>query len=114
MAAERPTIPGPYEYLDLPDGGTVDLDIVNWEQGTSEISPKYEGAPPSKIIKDLRVHVRPGTKESFPYYWDLSAQTLQAQLMPLLMARDFESFTYRITKRGVAPKARFTLERIPR
>jgi len=104
---------GPYELLDLPDRGSVKLRIQTYERGTMMISPKYAGAPETKEIEVLRVHLAPGVKVLPPPYYDITSKTLTAQLLPLLMERDYERYTYVITKYGVAPKARFTLERIP-
>jgi len=105
---------GPYEILDLPDGGSVDIHPVSFEMGTMTISPRYPGAPASKEIIALRIHVREGTKSYPPMYYDVTSQTLIAQLMPGLEEQGFENYVYRVTKYGVAPKARFTLARIPR
>lgn len=113
MAAELRRLPGPYELLDLPDRGSARLRIVSWEQGLMLIHPKYPGAPREQEIPVLRVHVREGTKPTPPMYWDLTSKTLQAQLLPFLVERGYEAYEYVITKFGVAPKARFTLEQVP-
>jgi len=112
MAELRPLI-GPYEILDLPDRGVARLRIVAWEQGTMVITPKYPGAPSEKEIPVLRAHLASGVKPYPPMYYDITSKTLQAQLVPLLMERGYERYEYVITKYGVAPRARFTLERVP-
>lgn len=104
---------GPYELLDLPDRGSVRLRIVTWEQGIITIHPRFEGAPAEKDIPVLRVHLAEGVKPYPPMYWDITSKTLMAQLLPLLLERGYERYEYVITKYGVAPKARFTLERVP-
>lgn len=63
-----------------------------------------------KRIRALRVWVPKEIKLLFPYYWDITSQTLIAQLMPALEAPGWEAKKYKITKYGVAPKARFSLE----
>ena len=108
----RPLV-GPYEILDLPDRGVARLRIVSWERGSMKISPRYEGAPGEKEIPVLRVHLAPGVKPYPPMYYDITSKTLQAQLVPLLLERGYERFEYVVTKYGVAPRARFTLERVP-
>jgi len=103
----------PYEILDLADRGSVSLKIVSYERGTMLIHPTYSGAPTEKEIVALRLHLAPGVKPYPPMYYDITSTTLQAQLLPLLYEREFERYEYVITKYGVAPRARFTVERIP-
>lgn len=113
MAVELRRLPGPYELLDLADGASVRLRAVSWERGSILIHPRYEGAPEEKEIEVLRVHLATGVKPYPPMYYDVTSKTLMAQMLPMLMERDFERYEYIITKYGVAPRARFTLERVP-
>lgn len=113
MAEELRRLPGPYEILDLADGGSVRLKVVSYERGSIIIHPRYPGAPAEKEIPVLRVHLPPDVKPYPPMYYDITSKTLQAQFLPLLMERGFERYEYVITKHGVAPRARFTLERLP-
>ena len=113
MAEELRRLPGPYEILELADRESIDLRVVSWERGTMEIHPKYPGAPEVKEIPVLRVHVPVAVKALAPHYYDITAKTLQAQLLPLLLERGFERWTYRVTAFGVAPRKRFSLERRP-
>ena len=103
----------PYEILELKDGQSVSLRVVSYERGSMEIHPKYEGAPESKVIEALRVHLAPGVKPYPPMYYDITSGTLIAQLLPYLLDRGAQAYEYKVTKYGVAPRARFTLERIP-
>jgi len=77
------------------------------------IHPRYPGAPEEKEIESLRLHLAPGVKALPPNYYDLTSKTLQSQMLPMLLERGFERYEYVITKYGVAPKARFTVERRP-
>ena len=113
MAEELRRLVGPYEILELADRESRDLKIVGWERGTMEIHPRWTGAPPAKEIPVLRVHVTREIKPLPPHYYDITSKTLMAQLLPLLLERGFERWTYRITAYGVAPRKRFTLERLP-
>lgn len=113
MAEELRRLPGPYEILELADRESRDLRVVSWERGTMIIHPTWPGAPPEKEIPVLRVHVTTAVKPLPPHYYDITAKTLQAQLLPLLLAPRFEEWTYRVTAYGVAPRKRFTLERLP-
>ena len=113
MAEGLRPLQGPYELLDLPDRGSVRLRVTFWEQGSIVIHPRYEGAPAEKLVEALRVHLAPGVKEYPPMYYDVTSKTLMAQLMPLLLDRGFDRYTFVVTKYGVAPRARFTLEAVP-
>lgn len=111
MAEELRRLPGPYELLDLKDEESLTVRVVSWERGTVIIHPKYPGAPAEKEIVVLRLHLAAGVKPYPPMYYDVTSKTLMAQLRPMLMERGFELYQYIITKHGVAPRARFTLER---
>ena len=113
MAEELRRLPGPYEILDLPDRGSVSIRVVSWERGSIIIHPRWPGAPAEKEIPVLRVHLAAGVKPYPPMYYDVTSKTLQAQFLPMLMERGFENYEYVVTKYGVAPRARFTLERRP-
>lgn len=113
LAEEMRRLVGPYELLDLPDRGSVTLKISSWERGSILIHPRYPGAPAEKEIPVIRVHLMPGVKKCPPMYYDITSKTLNAQLLPMLMAADFKDYSYKIVKFGVAPRARFTLERTP-
>jgi len=113
MSEELRMLPGPYEILDLKDGESITLRIVGWERGKIIIHPRYPGAPPEKEIPVLRVHVTEDTKPYPPYYYDITAKTLQYQLLPYLLEPGYEKYLFKITKHGVPPRARFTLIRIP-
>jgi len=43
-------------------------------------------------------------------YWDITSQLLVAQMLPYLEGPGYKDKVFTITKHGVAPKARFTLE----
>lgn len=100
-------LPGPYEILELEDEGTLTTKIENWQAGEVEIHPAYK--PEGKFITALRIHVPKTDKDYFPFYWDITSQTLVAQLLPYLEQPGWGQRTYTITKHGVAPRARFTL-----
>lgn len=113
MTEELRRLPGPYELLELKDGEGIDLKVIGWERGTMEIHPKWPGAPESKEIPVLRVHVPVEFKAYPPRYYDVTSKTLMAQWIPLLARPDYKKWTFRITAHGVAPRKRFTLERLP-
>jgi len=111
--AELPMLEGPYEIFDMEDGQSMRLDVLSYEEGQMDIKPRRLGGETVVRVRALRVHVKEGTKPFTPMYWDITAQTLIAYLLPFFRERDFERAAYKVTKHGVAPKARFTVERIP-
>jgi hypothetical protein len=113
VAAVLRQLPGPYEVLDLQDRGSITLRLVSWERGTMIIHPRGPGAPEEKEIDIIRLHLAAGVKATPPNYYDVTSKTLQAQLLPMVLEREFERYEYIITKYGVAPRARFTVERRP-
>lgn len=108
MAEEVKELKGPYEIFELVDREVRELTITNWEQGRVTIYPPHQ--PTGKVINALRVHVPAETKDFFPYYWDITSKTLVAQMVPYLEAGGYQGKRFIITKYGVAPKARFSLE----
>lgn len=111
MSEELRRLVGPYELLDLPDRGSVRFVPVSSEFGSMLIHPRSEGAPAEKEIPVLRVHIKAEFKAYPPYYWDITSKFVHAQLRPMLGESGFENYLYTITKYGVAPRARFTVER---
>jgi hypothetical protein len=104
-------LPGPYELLDLRDGQTLELRATGILTGEVEIHPRYVGAPASKIIKALRVSVDPATKPMGPAWWDITSQTLIAQLEPLIRtASKDKPIKVKLLAQGVAPAKRYSVE----
>jgi len=112
MALGR-VLPGPYELLELADRQSLRLRPIRWELGVMTIHPRNQAGPKEKTIEVLRIHVTPATKPVPPMYYDVTSKTLIAQFLPMLGEVGYENYEYVITKYGVAPTARFTLERIP-
>ncbi len=108
MAEDVKELAGPYEIFELTDGEVRQLRITSWSQGNVTIYPLHR--PVGKVINALRVHVPEDTKDFFPYYWDITGKTLVAQMVPYLHTPGFQDKIFTITKHGIAPKARFTLE----
>ena len=96
------------EILELGDGGTIELRPISWKLGKYTI--RTVRTPEGKTIQILRLYVRPEEKAIGPNYWDLTSQTLIAQILPRLQAGNILGRIFRITKHGVAPRARFTFE----
>lgn len=102
---ELAVLPKPYELLELGDGGSVEFPVLKWEHGTMTIQPR-DGRQ-AKEIEVLRVHVPPEVKPIFPDYYDITATTLIAQVLPVLQAPGWEARRFKVQKFGVAPRARF-------
>lgn len=96
------------EILELQDGETKSIHVQTWELGEMDIQPK--AGPPTKRIRVLRVWVPPSEKAVGPNYWDITGQTLIAQLVPYLERADYRDLAFTITKHGIPPKARFQLQ----
>lgn len=108
MAKEVKPLEGPYEIFELVHNETRELQITNWQLGEVTIYPAHK--PAGKTINALRVWVPEETKDNFPYYWDITSKTLVAQMLPQLKQPGYKDKKFVITKFGVAPKARFSLE----
>jgi hypothetical protein len=107
---ELPELPGPYEYWDMKDGETRKIRVLRWELGWTTIQPREQPPGTTKRVRVLRLHLPPDIKPTLPYYWDISSNHLREALMPYLTQPGYEKYTYVITKYGVAPSARFTLD----
>jgi hypothetical protein len=110
MAEERARLPQPYEILELADLQSVSLHVEGWEIGYMLIKPRYPGAPSEKEILALRLKVSAKDKPYGLPVWDITAQTLVAQLRPMLERRMYEGKILKITAHGEGPKKRFTVE----
>jgi hypothetical protein len=109
MSAEAlEELPGPYEILEMTDREVRTIRIAGWQLGYMNIKTSEE--PEGKMIKALRIFVPAQTKPVGLSWYDITSQTLIAQLLPFLEQPNFGNKTFVITKYGVAPKARFTVE----
>ncbi len=102
---------GPFELLDLAAGEMRSMTVVAAEEGEMTIHPSY--APGGKVIHGLRVHVEQEDKPLFPYYWDVTSQTLLAQWAPQVLYAGYRPKRFRVTKVGSGPAARFQLATEP-
>jgi hypothetical protein len=99
----------PFEILELSDGVSVRLRAVRFEWGSATIHPRYAGAPPSKEIPVLRVHLAAGVKPVGVPYWDVTSKTLQAQLKPLEPEIVGHGREFVVTAHGSGPGKRFSV-----
>ena len=103
-------IPDPVEFWDMEDGETRTVKVERYVEGWTYIAPRYPGAPEKKRVNVLRLHLQPGSKPTLPYYWDITSGHLAVGLRPHLARPDLADLSFTITKFGVAPRARFSLE----
>jgi hypothetical protein len=103
-----PELQGPYEILELGDQGSLKFKPLNWTEGDVTIHPRFQSEP--KTIRAIRVWVGEDVKPLFPDYYDITAQTLVAQLRPILQREDYRDLIITITKHGVPPKARYQVK----
>ena len=108
---ELKPIPGPFEIMELADRETLTITPERWELGKAKITPR-DGRP-EKEIRILRLHVSPADKPTLPHYWDVTSAHLVAGLVGYLDAKSSKRLTFRITKQGTGPRARFTLDATP-
>ena len=101
----------PYEIFELGSAGTARLRVTKFKVGKMTIHPRPTGAP--KEIIALRLWVPPEVKSLYPDYYDVTSQTLIAQVLPYLEAGDYERTEFTITKHGFGPKARFSVAVTP-
>lgn len=123
-------LPGPMELLDLEHSNSITLSIDRYQQGTTQIHPKTitprdirifmqqqglttppaPGTPIYKIIPVLRVFGTRIDKPSPATYWDITSLTLQAALLPLLIAHNGSRLTVTLTAHGEKPTKRYSVE----
>jgi len=101
---------GPYEVFELSDKQSLELLITGYQKGEVEIHPRYAGAPASKTVMAMRVFVDPTTKAMGPAWWDITSQTLIAQLEPFLANVAKAPRRVKLTAHGVAPSKRYSVE----
>lgn len=130
MPTDPRELSGPMELLDLEHGNSIQLAITSYEQGVTVIHPKVitprdvrifmqqnslteppaAGMPIYKTIPVLRVFGTRIDKPSPLHYWDISSLTLQADLLPRLIAAAGSTLTVTLTANGYKPTKRYSIE----
>lgn len=95
---------GPVELLELAEGESAEFRVLRWERGELEIRPRH--APAGKIVDAVRLYVPPEDKPAGAPYYDITAGTTIARLLPVLNNVVAAGQRLRFTKRGVPPSAR--------
>ena len=100
---------GPFEFWDMASGETRTVRLTHYEEGKIRIAPRYAGAPKSKVVDAMRLHLQEGFKPHVPNYWDITSKLLMVSIRPYLTRRDLTSLQFEISKTGKPPGARFGL-----
>ena len=103
----------PFEILDMPNNGILQTKILDFKMGMTKIAPRGTKPGEFKVLETLRIHVPHIWKPVGVSYWDITSKTLTAQILPYLQKPESKKKVYKITKYGIAPKARFSLDTIP-
>ncbi len=106
-------LPGPYEIHELADLEHRQLTVIGFTVGEVVIHPRYAGAPAEKTVRAMRLVVPATEKTTGMAYWDITSQTLVAQLEPILKAAAGAPVRIKLTAHGVAPTKRYAVEIIP-
>lgn len=107
-------LPEPMEYWDMNPGESRTLEISGYERGRNTIIPRSGPNKGPKLVDHLRLHLEPGIKETLPYYWDITAKTLIAGLLPYLNAGRHMTHRFIVTKIGQGVRSRFSLDIQPK
>ena len=130
MDASVAELPGPMELLDLEHQNSITLSLTSYQQGETTIHPKNpgprqvriymqqngltepptSGTPISIRIPVLRVFGFRVDKPSPARYWDISSLTLQADLLPRLIASSGGTLNVTISANGYKPTKRYSVE----
>ena len=108
MPEELKPLLGPYEIFEMTDGETRVFQVNDWKLGTMGMVTAE--TPAGKIVKTLRLYVPQLHKPLGVNWWDVTSQTLIAQLLPYLELPNYQVKTFTVSKFGVKPKARFTVK----
>ena len=99
----------PYEIYEFQPCQAAYFKVTDYEIGKIVIHPRWAGAPPSKEVIAIRLHVDPETKKFFPHYWDITPARLVHQLAGMLIHRGWEGKWLRIHRDVPGPKAHFSV-----
>src|SRR3990167_5818720 len=99
---------GPMEFLELADQASEIFSILRYQEGEAVITPR--GAPGSKTVPVLRVHVSAEDKPVGAPYWDIVAGNLIARLRPQLGPLVASGRRIRVTMHGTRPTARHQVD----
>jgi len=109
----KPLTP-PYEIFEFVPCQPAYFKIVDFEIGRISIKPRWPGAPPTKEIIAIRLHVDPATKPYFPQYWDITPSRLVHQLAAMLVQGVPKNMWLKIHRDIPGPRAHFSVQWVER
>jgi len=101
----------PYDLLELRPEGELVTRVLAVEQGPIPVTPR-DGRPP-KVVQAIRLTVPPEDKQTAPYYWDVTAQTVLPTLREVAIIAIGSKRWIRLHKYGSGVGARFGVELLP-
>jgi len=104
----------PYEIFEFVPCQPVFFKITDFEIGRMNISPKWPGAPATKTIVAIRLHIDPTIKPYYPHYWDITPSRLVHQLAGMLVPRFPKAMWLRVHRDIPGPKAHFSVSWVER
>ena len=104
-------IASPYDILELRPEGELVTRVKGYEEGPIPITPR-DGRS-AKIVMGVRLFVPPEDKQTAPYYWDVTAQTVLPTLREVAAQAIGSKRWIRLHKYGSGVGARFGVELLP-
>lgn len=104
------SLPPPFEIFELKSGEKKCFRVEKWEAGLIKIKTRRAIPIGEKTVVALRVYVPKKYKELPPPWWDITAKTLVWQLYGILKSPRYDRYLICVTKHGVPPKARFSVD----
>ena len=98
----------PADLLELHDGQSVEFSPLRFLSGELVIQPRT--SPVGKTVPALRIWVSLADKPSGAPYWDVTAGTTIARLLPILPELVSGRRRLRLTMRGIAPASRHQID----
>jgi len=105
-----PDLPPPYEIFEFEPCRPAYFRITEWKLGKMTITPRFPGAPPTKVVEAIRLFVDPATKRFYPPWYDLTPRRLVYQLAGMLAQGVPEGMWLKVHRDIPGPRAHFSVE----
>lgn len=109
-----PPLEPPYEIYEFEPCTPAYFKVTEFKIGRMTISPRFPGAPPTKVIEAIRLYVDPETKKYYPPWWDITPRRLVYQLAGMLVSGIPSNMWLKIHRDIPGPKAHFSVEWVER
>ncbi len=101
----------PYDILELRPEGELVTRVTAVEVGPIPVTPRDGRSP--KVVEAVRLTVPPEDKQTAPYYWDVTSQTVRPTLVAVAQQAIVERRYIKLHKYGSGVGARFGVELLP-